>query len=83
MISHENGVISTYGHVSNNFIVHIGETVKKGQIVAKVGPKYVDAKTYTTYTDSTGKCTNGATTGPHLHLAISVNGKKVNPQEFF
>lgn len=52
-------------------------------MVAKVGPKYVDKKSYTTYTDDSGKCTNGATTGPHLHFAISIDGNKVDPSLLF
>lgn len=77
IISHENGISSTYGHVSETFIVSIGQKVSKGQIIAHVGPKYVSKES--TYKDSTGKYTNGATTGPHLHLAISKNGKKIDP----
>lgn len=77
IISHENGISSTYGHVSENFIVSLGESVSKGQIIAKVGPKYVSK--VSNYKDSNGKYTNGATTGPHLHIAISKNGKKIDP----
>ena len=77
IISHENGISSTYGHVSETFIVSVGQKVSKGQIIAYVGPKYVEKKSK--YKDSTVKYTNGATTGPHLHLAISKNGKKIDP----
>lgn len=77
IISHENGISSTYGHISETFLVSIGESVSKGQIIAKVGPKYVSK--VSNYKDSNGKYTNGATTGPHLHIAISKNGKKIDP----
>lgn len=79
IISHENGISSTYGHVSEKFIVSVGENVSKGQAIAKVGPKYVSKESK--YTDNSGKYTNGATTGPHLHLAISKNGKKIDPMQ--
>ena len=79
MINHQNGFISTYAHVNPNFVVSVGDKVYQGQYIANVGPKYVKETSYTTYKDSSGKATNGATTGPHLHLAISKDGKKVNP----
>ncbi len=79
IVSHENGLTSTYGHLSDTFIVSVGDIIKKGQIIAQVGPKYITEKSYTTYIDETGKFTNGATTGPHLHLAISKNGKRIDP----
>ena len=60
-----------------------GDFVSQGEVVATVGPKYVEKKSYTTYTDSTGKYTNGATTGPHLHFAVSKNGKRINPNELY
>lgn len=62
ILSHKNGYKSTYGHVSPNFTVSLGQVVKKGEIIAKVGPKYIEKKDYTTYKDSNGKYTNGATT---------------------
>ena len=83
MINHQNGYISTYAHVNPNIIVSVGERVYQGQHIANVGPKYVEEKSFTTIKDSTGRPTNGATTGPHLHFAISKDGKKVNPQSFF
>ena len=83
IIDHQNGFTSTYAHVSPNFIVNVGNKVYQGQHIANVGPKYVDNKTYTTYKDSTGRPTNGATTGPHLHFAITKDGKKVNPQNYY
>lgn len=62
IVSHKNGYKSIYGHVSPNFIVSLGQVVKKGEIIAKVGPKYIEKKDYTTYKDSNCKYTNGATT---------------------
>ncbi len=82
-IEHADGYKSTYGHVSPNLIVKKGDKIDKGQTIAFVGPKYVEEKTYTTYKDSTGKATNGATTGPHLHFAISKDGKKIDPQSMY
>lgn len=83
MIDHQNGYVSTYAHVNPNFVVHVGDKVYQNQYIANVGPKYVETKSYTTYKDSTGKSTNGATTGPHLHFAISKDGKKIDPQSLY
>lgn len=54
-IDYENGIKSTYGHVSPNFVVSKGDIVSQGQIVANVGPKYVEKQSYTTYVDSARK----------------------------
>lgn len=62
IITHVNNYKSIYGHVSPKFLVSIGDTVKKGDLIAKVGPKYINKKNYTTYIDKNGKYTNGATT---------------------
>ncbi len=83
IIEHSNNYKSIYGHVSPNFLVSVGDSVKKGDIIAKVGPKYIEKKSFTTYIDKTGKYTNGATTGPHLHFSITKNNKKINPKNFF
>ena len=77
-LTHDNNYSSTYAHISPNFLVEKGDIIKKGTTIAKVGPKYIDTNIYG-YTDGTGKYTNGATTGPHLHLAISKDGKRINP----
>ena len=58
----------TYCHVSPNFIVSVGDFVEQGQVIGYVGPKYVYGVPGNTYKDSSGKPTNGATTGCHLHL---------------
>ena len=40
--NYENGEIKySYCHCDPNFIINQGEQVKKGQIIGKVGPKYV------------------------------------------
>lgn len=58
----------TYCHASPNFIVKVGDFVKQGQVIGYVGPKYVYGVPGNPYKDSTGKPTNGSTTGCHLHL---------------
>lgn len=35
------------------------------------------------YKDKDGNPTNGATTGPHLHLGIRINNNYQNPLNFF
>lgn len=62
IIHHANGYQSIYGHISPNFIISEGDKVQKGQLIAKVGPKYIEATNYTNYIDKNGKYTNGATT---------------------
>ncbi len=83
ILTHDEHYQSIYGHVSPNFLVSTGEKVYKGQTIAAVGPKYISKTSYTSYTDSTGKCTNGATTGPHLHLAITKDKQKIDPKTLF
>ena len=72
-----------YHHGSPNYIVKIGDYVYSGQIIGQVGPKYVYGVKNNPYKDNTGKPTNGATTGPHLHFTIKKDGKAVNPLNYF
>ena len=58
--------ISGAGHIK------AGESVKKGSIIGKVGPKYL----------KNGKL-NGATTGVHLHLGVLKNGEFIDPLKLF
>lgn len=81
-LSKENMKI-TYCHVSPNFIVQVGQQVQKGQIIGQVGPKYVYGVKGNTYQDATGKPTNGATTGCHLHLGIRIEGEYIDPLQFY
>ena len=68
-ILHQNGYKSLYAHLSSDFLVNCGDYIKKGEIIGKVGPKYLED----------GRL-NGYTTGPHLHLTIfDENGKTINP----
>ncbi len=71
-----------YCHVSPNYIVNIGENVIKGQVIAHIGPKNVYGVIDNKYKDEYGYPTNGATTGPHLHLTIKKDGKAVNPLNY-
>lgn len=70
----------SYCHVNPNFIVDINQYVSKGEIIGAVGPKYVDYPSQ--YKDSNGY-TNGATTGPHLHLTVRKNEELINPNLLF
>ena len=73
----------TYCHVSPNYIVKTGDIIEKGDVIGYVGPKNVYGVPGNTYKDSNGKPTNGATTGPHLHLGIRVNEQYIDPLSLF
>ena len=70
----------SYCHSDPNFIVELGQEVKQGQVIGKVGPKNVYGVPGNQYTFF-GNPTNGATTGCHCHFTIKKNGELINPLE--
>lgn len=78
-----NNMKITYCHVSPDFVVQVGQSIKRGEIIGMVGPKYVYGVKGNTYHDSSGKPTNGATTGCHLHFGIRIDGEYVNPLNYY
>ena len=72
-----------YAHVSPNYIVNKGTFVNQANIIAHVGPKYISDVLNNPYKDSSGKSTNGATTGPHLHLTIKKDNVTIDPLLLF
>lgn len=83
-ITIQNGnLFTSYCHVSPNFIVSPGVYVEKGQLISQVGPKNIYGFSENKYKDSNGNPTNGATTGPHLHLSVKNNSEYLNPLDFF
>ena len=69
----------SYCHVSPNLLVSAGNYIKSGQIIATVGPKNVYGVINNPYKDKNGNPTNGAITGPHLHLSIKKDDKHIDP----
>lgn len=69
ILQHSNGFTSLYGHLSEIFLINIGDYVKTKDHIGNVGPKYL----------SNGKL-NGITTGPHLHFTIfNEKDNTINP----
>lgn len=64
----------SYCHVSPNFIVSPNQVIAKGQPLSNVGPFNVYGVPNNPYKDRNGRPTNGATTGPHLHITIKNTG---------
>ncbi len=72
----------SYCHVSPNYIVSEGDIISQGQVIGHVGPKYVDGVIGNKYSDYTGRHTNGATTGCHLHIGFRFNNNYLNPLDY-
>lgn len=81
-LTNYDGIKISYCHVSPNYIVSKGDIIKQGQIIGHVGPKYVYGVPGNIYSDSSGKPTNGATTGCHLHIGFRINNSYVNPLDY-
>ena len=69
--------------IQAKYIVKECDNVVKGNIIGYVGPKNVYGVKGNPYKDSNGNPTNGATTGPHLHLGVIVNDEYIDPLSLY
>ena len=81
-LTHENLKI-TYCHCNPIFFKQVGDYVKRGEVLGKVGPKNVYGIPGNQYFDEDGNPTNGATTGPHCHLGMRLDGEYINPLTYY
>lgn len=65
-ISHSDGIVSIYKSLASDVSVAVGDTVSAGQFIGQVG-------------DSMAQESN---TGAHLHFEMTVNGVKVDPNDY-
>lgn len=65
-ISHSDGIVSIYKSLASDVSVAVGDTVSAGQVIGQVG-------------DSMAQESN---TGAHLHFEMTVNGVKVDPNDY-
>lgn len=65
-ISHSDGIVSIYKSLASDISVAVGDTVSAGQVIGQVG-------------DSMAQESN---TGAHLHFEMTVNGVKVDPNDY-
>ncbi len=68
IIQYDNGYKSMYCHLANDILVKYNERVFGGQMVARVGPKYISPGIL-----------NGDTTGVHFHFSLYFKDKSINP----
>jgi biotin carboxyl carrier protein len=59
-VRHADGSVALYAHLQKNLEVHVGDAVKQGDVLGRVGM-------------------TGNTTGPHLHLELTVDGTNIDP----
>lgn len=52
MIENNNKIFS-YSHISPKFIINLGDTIYQNQLIANVGPKYIEHIPNNPYSDST------------------------------
>ena len=65
-ISHSNGLMSIYKSLNSNVTVSVGDSVTAGQTIGSVSETMAQE----------------LTTGAHLHLEMTLNGTKVNPNDY-
>ena len=65
-ISHSDGIVSIYKSLASDISVAVGDTVSAGQVIGQVG-------------DSMAQESN---IGAHLHFEMTVNGVKVDPNDY-
>ncbi len=62
IVDHGKGITTCYAHC-NSIGVTVGQQVKQGQVIGKVG-------------------STGASTGPHLHFEVRIDGATTNPMNY-
>lgn len=62
IVDHGQGITTCYAHC-NSIGVTVGQQVKQGQVIGKVG-------------------STGASTGPHLHFEVRIDGATTNPMNY-